>query len=123
MLAPAPEHQPHGRADPAREEEPGAERGRGQHRDLGTRRRPQRVDRAGELLALDKANTMLGEAGGDSALVVRRGESFMLARFGGAAPRLNRQELGPGAHPIAARDVIEVGNTKFEVVQVRRENQ
>jgi pSer/pThr/pTyr-binding forkhead associated (FHA) protein len=80
-------------------------------------------DRAGELVPLDKANTMLGEAGGDSALVVRRGESFMLARFGGASPRLNRQELGPGAHPIAARDVIEVGNAKFEVVQVRRENQ
>ena len=77
--------------------------------------------RAGEVIALDKANTMLGEAGGDTALVVKRGESFYLARFGGnKAPRLNRSELGPGSHRIAPRDVIDVGGSRYEVIQVVR---
>ena len=76
-------------------------------------------ERDGEVVALDRANTMLGSAGGDTALVVRRGASFLLARFGGnRPPRLNRKELGPGAHPIAPRDVIEVGGFRFEVFQV-----
>lgn len=77
-------------------------------------------DRTGELLALEQANTMLGSPGGDSALVVRRGDSFLLARFGGSPPRLNRKELGPGAHPLTTRDVIDVGGVKYEVVQVPR---
>jgi hypothetical protein len=71
---------------------------------------------AGEVVTLDQANTMLGTAGADSALVVRRGEGYFLARFGGAAPRLNRRELEPGAHRIAARDLIEVGNARYEVI-------
>jgi hypothetical protein len=28
---------------------------------------------------------------------------------------LNRKDLGPGTHPIAAGDVIEVGGSVFEV--------
>jgi len=76
-------------------------------------------ERAGQVIVLDRANTMIGVAGGDSALVVRRGHGFFLARFGGSrAPRLNRQDLGPGAHPIGERDVIEVGGSSFEVIQV-----
>lgn len=78
-------------------------------------------DRTGELVSLQQANTMLGAPGGDSALVVKRGEKFLLARFGGAPPRLNRKELGPGAHPLTPRDVIDVGGAKFEVVQVGRD--
>jgi hypothetical protein len=78
-------------------------------------------DRTGELVSLQQANTMLGSPGGDSALVVRRGAAFLLARFGGAPPRLNRRELGPGTHPLAPRDVIDVGGAKFEVVQVGRD--
>jgi hypothetical protein len=77
-------------------------------------------DRTGELVSLEQANTMLGAPGGDSALVVKRGTSFLLARFGGAPPRLNRKELGAGAQQIAPRDVIDVGGSKFEVVQVPR---
>jgi hypothetical protein len=73
--------------------------------------------KTGELVPLDQANTMLGTAGADSALVVRRGDGYFLARFGGAAPRLNRKELAPGAHRIAARDVIEVGNARYEVIK------
>ena len=77
--------------------------------------------RAGEVIALEQANTMLGSAGADSALVVRRGTGFFLARFGGnAPPRLNRKELGPGTHRIAARDVIDVGGSQFEVIQAVR---
>lgn len=72
---------------------------------------------AGELVSLKQANTMLGTAGADTALVVRRGNRYYLARLGGnRAPRLNRQELAPGAHPIAPRDVIEVGNARYEVI-------
>jgi hypothetical protein len=76
--------------------------------------------RAGEVISLEKANTMLGVAGADSALVVRRGDGYYIARFGGNAPRLNRQELEPGAHPIAPRDVIEVGNVRYEVITAAR---
>ena len=72
---------------------------------------------AGELMPLTQANTMLGTAGADTALVVRRGSRYYLARLGGnRPPRLNRQELAPGAHPIAPRDVIEVGNARYEVI-------
>ncbi|HET9470783.1 MAG TPA: FHA domain-containing protein [Usitatibacter sp.] len=76
-------------------------------------------DRAGETIALDRANTMIGVAGGDSALVVRRGQGLFLARFGGQRPpRLNRKALDAGTHPIGPHDVIEVGGSVFEVIQV-----
>jgi hypothetical protein len=74
----------------------------------------------GEVVSLEKANTMLGHAGADSALVVRRGEGYYIARFGGNAPRLNRKELEPGAHRIAPRDMIEVGNARYEVITSAR---
>jgi hypothetical protein len=76
--------------------------------------------KAGEVVSLDQANTMLGSAGSDTALVVRRGDGYFLARFGGNAPRLNRKDLEPGAHRIAARDLIEVGNARYEVITATR---
>jgi pSer/pThr/pTyr-binding forkhead associated (FHA) protein len=72
----------------------------------------------GELIHLDRANTMIGNGGADTALVVRRGQGYFLARFGGRPPRLNLTELGPGAHPLAPRDTIEVGDSRFEVVRL-----
>jgi hypothetical protein len=73
--------------------------------------------RRGEVIALDQANTMIGIAGGESALVVKRGQQLFLARFSGnRAPRLNRKDLGPGTHRISAGDVIEVGGSVFEVI-------
>jgi hypothetical protein len=49
--------------------------------------------------------------------VVKRGDAFFLARFSGSRPpRLNRAELGPGSHPIAERDVIDVGGSRYEVI-------
>ena len=83
--------------------------------------RVQSGARVGEIIALEQANTMLGAAGSDTALVVRRGTSFYLARFGGnRPPRLNRQELGPGTHRLGPGDVIEVGGSTFEVMSVVR---
>jgi FHA domain len=76
--------------------------------------------KAGEVVSLEQANTMLGNAGSDTALVVRRGDGYFIARFGGNAPRLNRKELEPGAHRIAARDLIEVGNARYEVISATR---
>jgi hypothetical protein len=77
--------------------------------------------RVGEIIALEQANTMLGAAGSDTALVVRRGGGFHLARFSGTRPpRLNRQELGPGTHRLAPGDVIEVGGSTFEVMNAVR---
>ena len=76
--------------------------------------------RAGEVITLDRPNTMIGAAGADTALVIRRGQSFFLARLSGSrAPRLNRNDLGPGTHPIAPQDVIDVGGWSFEVVQAQ----
>lgn len=73
--------------------------------------------RTGELIALDQPNTLLGTVGADTALVVRRGTGFFLARFGGQRPpRLNARELGPGAHRLAPNDQIEVGGMIFEVM-------
>jgi hypothetical protein len=77
--------------------------------------------RRGDLVALDQANTMLGATGADTALVVKRGQGFFLARFGGGnAPRLNGRELPPGAHPLAPKDVVDVGGLRYEVIQVVR---
>jgi hypothetical protein len=73
-------------------------------------------DMAGQLIALARANTMIG-AGGDAALVVRRGANLYLARLAGSrAPRLNQASLGPGTHPIVAGDVIDVGRSRFRVI-------
>ena len=77
--------------------------------------------RKGEIIALEQANTMIGTAGGESALVVKRGERHFLARFSGnQPPRLNREPLGPGSHAIDERDVIDVGGASFEVISVTR---
>jgi pSer/pThr/pTyr-binding forkhead associated (FHA) protein len=74
-------------------------------------------ERRGDTIALDRANTMIGTPGADTALVVRRGDAYYLARFSGqGAPRLNRRELGPGTHRISPQDVIDVGGSTFEVV-------
>ena len=89
--------------DPARSAGPGA--GSGAHRGPGAATPVLALQvvagqRKGEVIALDQANTMIGNAGGDSALVVKRGPQLFLARFSGnRAPRLNRADLGPGTHP------------------------
>jgi hypothetical protein len=77
-----------------------------------------RGERHGETLGLERANTMIGTAGGDTALVVKRGSAYFLARFSGGSPRLNQKELTSGTHPIGPRDVIDVGGSSFEVIQV-----
>jgi len=71
----------------------------------------------GEVIALNRPNTMIGEAGGDTALVIRRGKSFFIARLSGRAPRLNQADLAPGTHPIGPADRIEIGEWRFEVIQ------
>ena len=76
--------------------------------------------RKGEIIALEQANTLIGVAGSDSALVVKRGARHFLARFSGDAPRLNRAPLGPGSHALAENDVIDVGWDRFEVITVAR---
>ncbi len=74
-------------------------------------------DRKEEVIALDRANTMIGTAGADTALVVRRGKKIFIARLSGQRPlKLNRRELPPGTHPVAEQDVIEVGDARFEVI-------
>ncbi|MBL0140844.1 MAG: FHA domain-containing protein [Betaproteobacteria bacterium] len=75
----------------------------------------------GETLQLERAHTMIGHAGGDTALVVRRGQSLFIARLSGQQlPRLNGRDLGPGTHPLAPDDVIEVGGARFQVIQAAR---
>ena len=72
----------------------------------------------GDVIALERANTMIGDVGGDTAIVVRRGGGYFLARLAGShAPRLNRRELAPGAHPLAPRDEVEIGDYRFEVIE------
>jgi hypothetical protein len=74
--------------------------------------------RPGDVIALERANTMIGDVGGDTAIVVRRGGGYFLARLAGShAPRLNRRELAPGAHPLAPRDEVEIGDYRFEVIE------
>jgi hypothetical protein len=74
----------------------------------------------GEVISLSRPNTMIGAAGADTALVIKRGAAFFLARLSGSrAPQLNRRELPPGTHPIAPQDVIDVGGWSFEVIQAQ----
>lgn len=80
-------------------------------------RQPRRI------IALDRANTMIGEPGSDTALIVKRGQALFLSRFAGhRRPRLNGVEVGPGAHEIVENDRIEVGDAGFEVIRVRDES-
>ncbi len=75
-------------------------------------------ERPGDIVNLSRPNTMIGAAGGDTALVIRRGRSYFIARLSGnRAPRLNRKELAPGTHPIAPQDTIDVGGWSFEVIE------
>ena len=75
----------------------------------------------GEVVSLNRPNTMIGVLGGDTALVIRRGRSFYIARLAGHhPPRLNRKELTPGTHPIAPQDTIDVGGWSFEVIEASR---
>jgi pSer/pThr/pTyr-binding forkhead associated (FHA) protein len=74
--------------------------------------------RPGEVISLNRPNTLIGAVGADTALVIKRGKAFFLARLSGSrAPRLNRKELGPGTHPIGPQDLIDVGGWSFEVIQ------
>ena len=75
-------------------------------------------ERRGEVIALEQPNTMIGIVGVDTAVVVRRAGSYFLARLAGSRPlRLNRRELAPGAHPLALRDEVELGEQRFEVIE------
>ena len=75
-------------------------------------------ERPGEVISLNRPNTMIGAAGADTALVIKRGAAFFLARLSGSRPpKLNRKELGPGTHPIGPQDLIDVGGWSFEVIQ------
>jgi hypothetical protein len=77
---------------------------------------------AGQLVELERANTMIGIAGADAALVVKRAGALFLARLSGRRPtRLNGRDLGPGTHPLKEGDRIEVGAAGFEVVRLARE--
>jgi hypothetical protein len=77
--------------------------------------------RKGEVISLDKANTMIGTAGADTALVVRRAGKLLIARLSGQRPlKLNRRELGPGTHPLTEQDLIDVGASRFEVILAAR---
>jgi hypothetical protein len=74
--------------------------------------------RPGEVISLNRPNTMIGPAGADTALVIKRGAAFFIARLSGSRPpRLNSKELGPGTHPIGPQDLIDVGGWRFEVIQ------
>jgi hypothetical protein len=73
-------------------------------------------ERRGEWIALERANTMIGQSGGDTALVVKRGATYFLARFSGQrAPSLNGKVLGPGTHALSEGDEIQVGGVAFRV--------
>src|SRR5438132_4305756 len=75
-------------------------------------------DRPGDIIVLEKANTMIGALGVETAVVVRRGGAYFLAHLAGSRPpRLNRRELAPGAHPLAPRDEVQVGDFRFEVIE------
>jgi len=74
----------------------------------------------GTTVALDRPNTMIGRVGRDTALVIRRGNNFFIARLAGQRPlSLNRVELAPGTHPLGEGDVIDVGANTFEVIVAR----
>jgi hypothetical protein len=76
----------------------------------------------GETLPLDRTNTLVRYSATEAALVVRRGQSFFVARLAGSRPpRLNGKELGPGTHPIGLQDMIEIGASRFQVVRATRE--
>jgi hypothetical protein len=74
--------------------------------------------RAGEVINLNRPHTMIGPAGADTALVIKRGAAYFIARLSGSRPpRLNSKDLGPGTHPIGPQDLIDVGGWRFEVIQ------
>jgi len=107
--------------DPSLRLGPAQESVRTEEPDAGLALRVVAGGKAGEVVALNRPNTMIGVAGGDTALVIRRGRSFFIARLSGSrAPRLNRKELAPGTHPIAPQDTIDVGGWSFEVIEAGR---
>ncbi len=71
----------------------------------------------GRVITLDKAHTMIGDPGEDTALVIKRGPALFLVRFAGRhPPRVNRDALGAGHRELTEHDIIEVGPAAFEVI-------
>ena len=76
----------------------------------------------GEIITLERANTLIGTVGVDTALIVKRGKTLFLSQFAAhGRPRLNGLELGPGAHEIVENDRIQVGESLFEVIRMTDE--
>ncbi len=72
----------------------------------------------GRVITLEKAHTMIGDPGEDTALVIKRGSALFLVRFAGRnAPRVNRDALGPGHRELTEHDIVEVGRAAFEVIR------
>jgi hypothetical protein len=78
----------------------------------------------GQIVTLNRANTMIGVAGGRHRPRDPAGRSFFIARLSGnRAPRLNRKELAPGTHPIArrTRSMWEDGASRSSKPERRRQ--
>ena len=72
---------------------------------------------AGRELALVKALTTIGRPGHQVAVITRRPTGYFIAHVEGEFfPLVNDANLGPAAHPLRDKDVIELAGVKMEFV-------
>ncbi len=69
------------------------------------------------IVRLDEAHTMVGPAG-HSCLVVRRRDKLYLTRLSRQELRVNGREVGAASCQIRVGDVIEVGSSRYQVVDL-----
>ncbi len=69
----------------------------------------------GRIIPLKRNMTRIGHAGGDCAMISRRGEGYFLSFLEGPNPPVvNRISIGNGSHRLNDGDIIEVGGTKMQ---------
>lgn len=79
--------------------------------------RIQNGTNAGRELALVKALTTIGRPGHQVAVITRRPTGYFIAHVEGEFfPLVNGANLGPAAHPLRDKDVIELAGVKMEFV-------
>lgn len=75
---------------------------------------------SGRELALVKALTTIGRPGHQVAVITRRPTGYFIAHVEGEFfPSVNGANLGPAAHPLRDKDVIELAGVKMEFLNTQ----
>jgi hypothetical protein len=69
----------------------------------------------GRIIPLSRNMTRIGHAGGDCAMISKRGDGYFLSLLeGNIPPVVNKISIGNGTHRLNSGDIVEVGGIKMQ---------